>query len=320
MKWTANQRPATPILTITAMIAAAALTIFTLAGCQHKSVDDTLAAGDLAMQNTKLADAEGDYRQAVSMAPGDPRPHAALGNLYVFEQKPGQAATEYTRALAIDPRNAATHTALGRVYESQSQSGQAEEQFRAAVAIDPVNPAYRVSLATLLQREGKLGEAEAHLRTAIGLDDKNAHAHLALANVLSAEPDRGAEAEAELARVRELDPSLISGAPPAPPPTPPAATAEPPPEEPTSPPMTTSAPPPPPAPERAEQPLKVRPFDKKFLLTHDSPVYQTPQESANVVAQVHRGKYVKVTGIAGNWLRIQLRTGIIGFIPVTAAE
>jgi tetratricopeptide (TPR) repeat protein len=314
MKWTAKQRPATPVLIIAAAITAGALSIFALAGCQHKSVEDHLAAGDRAMQNTKLADAEGDYQQAASMAPDDPRPHVALGNLYVFEQKPSQAETEYTKVLELDPHNAPAHTALGNVYESQSHPGLAEEQFRAAVAIDPVNPAYRINLATLLAKQGKLGEAEAHLRTAIGLDGKSAHAHLALANVLSAEPERGAEAEAEFARVRTLDPSLIPGAAASPAP----AVGAPSPTAPTAPPETASAPPS--APATAGPPPKINETNRKFLLTHNSPVYETPQDGANVVAQVHRGKYVRVTGISGTWLRIQLRSGTVGFIPVTAAE
>jgi len=308
MKWTAKQRPVTPILSIAAALTAAALTIFMLAGCAHKSVDDTLAAGDLAMQNTKLADAESDYQQAASMAPTDPRPHIALGNLYVFEQKPAQAETEYLKVLDLDPHNGAAHTALGNVYDSQSATGLAEEQFRAAVAIDSVSPAYRINLAALLQKEGKLGEAEAHLRTAIGLAGKNARAHLALAKVLSAETDRGAEAAAEFARVRALDPSLLPGAAPAAPA--PAAAGSP-----GASPMTTPAPP-----AAAGAPPRMRDINRKFLLTHDSPVYETPQDSANVVAQVHRGKYVRVTGISGTWLRIQLKNGTVGFISVTAAE
>jgi tetratricopeptide (TPR) repeat protein len=315
MKWTARQRPAIPNLTIAATITAGALAIFVLAGCHHGSVDDQLAAGDLAMQNTKLADAESDYRQAAAMAPDDPRPHVALGNLYVFEQKPSQAETEYTKVLELNPHNAQAHTALGNIYESQSQPESAEEQFRAAVAIDSVNPAYRINLAGLLQKQGKLGEAEAHLRTAIGLDAKNAHAHLALANVLAAEPDRGAEAEAEFARVRALDASLLPGTPPAG--SPAAATS------PTSPPPTgsttiTGVPAAPP--EGAGPSPNMREINRKFLLTHDSPVYESAQDSASVVAQVHRGKYVRVTGIAGDWLRIQMRNGTVGFIPVTAAE
>jgi tetratricopeptide (TPR) repeat protein len=319
MKWIGNQRPPTSRVAIAATFAMITLATFSVAGCSHKSVDDELAAGDLAMQNTKLADAEADYQRAVALAPNDPRPHLALGNLYVFEQKPSQAEAEYTKVIELNPRHAAAHAALGNVFAGHSQAGLAEEQYRAAVAIESANPAYRINLASFLLKQGKLGEAEAHLRTALGLDGKNPRAHLALAKVLSAEPGRGAEAEAEFERVRTLNPSLLPGAAPEPPagaPEPPAGVPSPAAmPSPPAPPMTSAAPPPAPA-----RPSKLRELNRKFLLTHDSPVYQAPQESAGVVAQVHRGKYVRVTGITGKWLRVQLKNGTVGFVPVTAAE
>ena len=54
MKWTGTAS----VLARTIALGAAALMLFAFPGCGHKSVDDSLAAGDLAMQNTKLADAE----------------------------------------------------------------------------------------------------------------------------------------------------------------------------------------------------------------------------------------------------------------------
>ncbi len=311
MKWTGTAR----VLARTMTLVAAALMFFAIPGCGHKSVDDSLAAGDLAMQNTKLADAESDYREAAATAPDDPRPHVALGNLYVFEQKPAQAEAEYMKALEFDRRNAPTHTALGNIFVGQSQLGLAEEQYRAAVAIDPTNPTYRINIGILLQKLGRTGEAEAQLRTAVGLDPKNAHAHLALAKLISGEPDRQAEAEAEFAQVRTLDPTLMPAAPPpapeagASPTAPSGAPALPPAEAASVPPPTAVAP-----------MVKIRALDRRFLLTHDSPVYETPQDTANVVAQVHRRKFVHVTGITGNWFRIQMKNGTVGFIPLTAAE
>jgi tetratricopeptide (TPR) repeat protein len=276
------------------------------AGCAHKSsVDDLLAAGDQAMQNTKLADAESDYTQAASLAPNDPRPHVALGNLYVFEQKPSQAETEYIKVLQLDPRNAPAHSALASLYADQSKLGAAEEQYRAAVAIAPTNAAYRINLGSLLQRANKLDQAEAQLRTAVGLEPNNAHAHLALGKLFSAMPGHGEEAQSEFDQVRAIDPSLLPAAPPASLPAPAASPA-----------AGVSAP----APATPAPTAKVRPLNRRFLLTHNSPVYETPDESATVVAQVHRGKFVHVTGITGQWFRIQLRNGTVGFIPLSAAE
>ena len=294
------------------LIALALLCALALTACEHKSsIDDLLAAGDQAMQNTKLADAESDYQQAAALAPNDSRPHVALGNLYVFEQKAAQAETEYLKVLELEPRNAPAHSALASLYAGQSRLGSAEAQYRAAVAIVPASASYRIDLGALLQREEKLPEAEAELRTAIGLEPKNAHAHLALAKLFSAEPGHGSEAQAEFDLVRTLDPSLA----PAPPPPAPAPAASP---------MGAAGAPAAgiaAAPPAASAPApNVRPLNRRFLLTHNSPVYETPDENANVVAQVHRGKFVHVTGITGKWFRIQLKSGIVGFIPLSAAE
>jgi tetratricopeptide (TPR) repeat protein len=271
-------------------------------GCSHNSVDDYLTRGDQAMQNTRLAEAETDYQQAARIAPNDARPHFALGNLYVFEHKPRQAESELMKALELEPNNAKTHAALAGAYKALSQPGMAEAQSRAAVALDPANPEYRMNLGATLQTEQKLVPAEAEYRTALGLEPRNAHTHLALANLLSSEPNRQDEAQSEFAQVKALDPSLM--------PTTSVGIGSVPEASPSP---ATSA-----ATETKVAPLKE--FNRRFLLTHDSPVYESMSNGAHVVAQVHHGKWVRVTGMAGPWFRIQLRNGTVGFIPVTSAE
>src|SRR5262249_25077375 len=143
--------------------------------------------------------------------------------------------------------------------------------------------------------------AEAEYRTAVGLEPRNAHAHLALAALLGSEPNRQSEAEAEYAQVKALDPNLV-------PTTVGAATLA---RPAISPAVSVPAP--------AQEPA-IKDTNKRFLLTRDSPVYESMNQGARVVAQVHRRRYVHVTGLGGQWLRIQLRNGTIGFIPATAAE
>jgi tetratricopeptide (TPR) repeat protein len=270
--------------------------------CNHKGVSDYLTAGDEAMQNTRLAEAESDYQQAAKVAPSDARPHLALGSLYLFEHKPLQAASELMKALELEPGNPKAHAMLASAYAEQSELGLAEAQGRAAVALDPAKAEYRMSLGTTLQSEQKLGAAEAEYRTAVGLEPRNAHSHLALAALLNSEPNRHNEAEAEYAQVKALDPSLV--------PATAVVTATLP--APANTPMASTAP--------IVQGPALRQTNKRFLLTHDSPVYESMSDSARIVAQVHRRKYVHVIGLGGEWLRIQLRNGTIGFIPATAAE
>ncbi|HEX4209347.1 MAG TPA: tetratricopeptide repeat protein [Candidatus Binataceae bacterium] len=282
-----------------------ALAIVAIAGCHAKTADDDMAAGDQAVQAHKLSDAEADYQSAISSSPSDPRPHLALGKVYLLEQKNDPAELEFMKALDIDPKNADAHAALGGVYAAQARLELAEAQYRAAVALDPPNTNFRLSLGSTLQKENKLPTAEAEFLTAVGLQPKNAHAHLALADLLNVQPDRRTEADAEYAEVRALDPRLIPNAAASPAP---AAESTPAPSGPTAPAAVTHGAP------------ALRQVDRKFLLTHDSPVYQNADSSSKVVAQVHRRRYVHVTGVQGDWLRIKMRNGTIGFIPISAAE
>jgi tetratricopeptide (TPR) repeat protein len=285
----------------TGAIAAAGAISIVLAGCHHKTAEDYLAEGDADMQSTKLADAEKAYQEAVRIAPNDPRTHIALGNLYVFEHKPGDAQIEFMKVLETDPKNAATHVALGNLYTDQNQLGLAENQFRAAAALEPDRPNYHLDLGEVLRKEGKTSPAEDQIRTAIGLNPKDAQAHLALANLLASNPSRAAEANAEFDQVRALDAKLIPASP---------TTAVVPGGG-----STTTAEAAPPA-----DALKIKPLNKLFVLTKNSPVYQSPDETSSTVGEVRRKKYVHVTGITGNFLQIKLKNGTVGFIPVAAAE
>ena len=277
------------------------LAVIAIAGCAHNSADSYIQSGDQARQNAQMAEAEVDYLAAIKMAPEDARAHIALGNLYAFEKKLDAARAEFVKAIEQAPQDPVAHAAIGDAYAEQGQSGQAENQYRAAVAIAPTDAVYRLALGEILAKAQKLGPAESELRTAIGLEPKNAHNHLALANLLNTEPNRQDEAQAEFAEVKTLDPSLI--------PTTSAAAAMPAPGGVAS-----------PVPAGGTPHHKVKDVEKRFQLTHDSPVYEDADSSSRVVGQVHRGKFVHITGIAGDWFRVQLKTGVVGFIPLTAAE
>jgi Tfp pilus assembly protein PilF len=317
------------IRTVTPWIGAAGAlaALLLVQGCHRGGVDDQLAAGDAAMQKGQLNAAEKDYNDAVRTAPNDPRTHIALGNLYIFEHKPGPAQVEFMKVLDIDPKNAATHVALGNLYVDQDQYPLAENQYRAAVALESERPQFHLDLAESLIKENKLKDAEDEIRTAIGLDPKNAQAHYALANLLSAIPDRADEAKAEYDQARALDPKLTA----------PGEAAEASPAASAAPSLTTEV-----TPAAAETAAagasaaapagaasiasaagaapKIKPLNKLFLLTKNSPVYQGPDQTSAVVAQVRSKKYVHVTGIAGDYLQVRLKNGTIGFIPVSAAE
>ena len=64
----------------------------------------------------------------------------------------------------------------------------------------------------------------------------------------------------------------------------------------------------------------VRPTDKVFVLTHDAGVLDKPNRWGKKVAEVHQGRNVHVVGLALNYMRIKMKSGLEGFIPTSALE
>jgi tetratricopeptide (TPR) repeat protein len=288
-----------PIATVLLSMAAIALP---LSGCHKQTASDFITAGDSAVEAQKLDEAEGDYKQAVDLAPNDAGTHAALANLYLLEHKDTAAQAEFMRVLELDPKNAAAHMALGNLYNQQAQYAMAEAQYRAAIAIDSSKSNYHVDLAAVLAKQGRSAEAQTELRTAIGFDPKNAQAHYQLGNLLATTPGHEAEAKAEYDQAHQLDPKLI------------------PPPEPTALP-TISATQAPTGAAASSSNIKAINPPRLFLLTHDSPVYANPDATSGEVGKVKHRKYVRVIGLAGkDWLQIKLKDGTVGFIPTSAAE
>jgi tetratricopeptide (TPR) repeat protein len=298
-----------------------AIPLLLASGCGRKSAGDYIKAGDQALHDNQVGNAQEDYEAAVKLAPDDVQAHLKLGDFYMFEHNYPAAEVEYTKVAVLKPLNAQAHEALAKLYTARSQFSLAENQMRAAVVLDPVSAAYRQQLAAILNQRNQVGQAEIELRTAVGLSPGDAHLHLALAKFLATLPSERAAADEEFARVRQIDPSLLPSA------SAPAEASAAPPEAPSAPPpgppepATASAPPP--APMIAAAPPSAKPMkvlNKKFRLTHNSPVYQNPNANSSVLGQVHRRRYVHVTGITGDWLQVTLRNGTVGFIPVNAAE
>lgn len=276
------------------------------AGCGSKSVGDYLAAGDRALQHNEPATAEQNYSSAAKLAPNDPQTHVALANLYVYEHNPDAAKQEFMRAVELDPRDVRAHLGLGKVFFDRGQFTMAEEQYLAAAALDPANPRCHMELATVAERTGKPETAERELRTAIGLLPKDGQPHFALANFLDKQSGRRADAEVEYGRAQALDPRLARPAAAPPAGTAPAIAAAP------SGPTAAGAP--------ASGAPKIKALDKNFKLTHNSPVYEKPDNTSRIVGNVRRNKYVHVTGITADWLQVRLHSGTVGFIPTSAAE
>ncbi|HEY6394859.1 MAG TPA: hypothetical protein VIX12_05530 [Candidatus Binataceae bacterium] len=63
-----------------------------------------------------------------------------------------------------------------------------------------------------------------------------------------------------------------------------------------------------------------KPTDKIFLLTSDASVLDKPNRWGKKVSQVHKGFNVHAVGIALNYVQIKMKSGLQGYIPVTALQ
>ncbi len=64
----------------------------------------------------------------------------------------------------------------------------------------------------------------------------------------------------------------------------------------------------------------LKPMDKEFVLTADSPVRSEPNRWAKRVAEVHKGHSVHVVGMSLNYIKIKMKSGTEGFVPIAAVE
>jgi tetratricopeptide (TPR) repeat protein len=289
---------------IVAEVVAGALIIALGNGCRHNTVDSYLEAGHAALQHDRLNQAEHDFEAAEKLAPADARTHLALGDLYLLKHNTDGARQEFERAIELEPKNVPARVKLARLFVQMSRDGSAEEQYLAVLAFDPANVDAHFGLAEIFRDQGNNAEAERELRTTIGLAPKDAQAHYALATLLSKQNGRQQEAQTEFAAVRALDPNLL----------PPTTVVN---ETPSAP-SATGTPTPQENANAAEKVKSVK--QRRFLLSRDSPVYNDANTDSQVVAHVHRGKYVMVTGVGDKWVRIRLRSGVVGFIPTSAVE
>jgi hypothetical protein len=64
----------------------------------------------------------------------------------------------------------------------------------------------------------------------------------------------------------------------------------------------------------------ITPTDKMFLLTRDAGVLDKPNKWGKKLAEVHKGHNVHVVGVALSYMMIKMKSGLTGFIPMSALE
>jgi tetratricopeptide (TPR) repeat protein len=127
-----------------------------------KSPDDPDLLYYLSRAATSLSSQSLD--RLLSVFPGTPRGHQALGqNYFVMKMFPA-AAKEYEEALALRPDLPDLRLELGQVYAASSEWENAEKQFREETKLQPGNAEAAYRLGDALLQQGKMKEAAEELR------------------------------------------------------------------------------------------------------------------------------------------------------------
>ena len=92
--------------------------------------------GVLLVERYRLDEALPLLREAVRIAPGESKAHAALGRLYQRKGDLAAAQGELERAVALDANSGSLHFQLGQVYRRQGAKAKAAAEFAQASALD----------------------------------------------------------------------------------------------------------------------------------------------------------------------------------------
>ena len=163
----------------------------------HRAAAARLAAGGIDERRVALR----ELKEAVALAPDEPRHWLAYGRLCLEAGFDQQARGGFERAAALDPRDGAARLGLGQVWKrdwlatlDSTSFAKATAHLLAAVRLDPESSEAWGLLAPLLYERGRLSEACAAAERACAGRGDRAEAQLATA-YLSYRSGRTAQAE-----------------------------------------------------------------------------------------------------------------------------
>ena len=102
----------------------------------HPSEQPMLNLAIILIRRGSLEEAERLLKQAVAIAPTNPRIRDQLGHLYMQQEQFANAQIEFEQAVAIAPENASFHFLLGRVYRHEGITDKADIEFARAAKLN----------------------------------------------------------------------------------------------------------------------------------------------------------------------------------------
>ena len=192
---------------VTAMLVLA--TLASLPACYHSArAKEHVEKGNGYAAKNQLAEAESEYRQAISIDPKFGDAYDRLGLVELRQDRPTAAATSFSRAVELDPKNLEARLRLGNLLVSAAQYEAGRRQAEAVLDRDGRNSgAHRLIGQADLRQLDYVG-AESELRQAIDLapHDPQAYEDLGLAQLLDAEYGAAEKSFENAVEVKPEDP------------------------------------------------------------------------------------------------------------------
>jgi tetratricopeptide (TPR) repeat protein len=164
-----------------------------------------IAAARLFENQSKFAEAEGKYHEALRAAPSDLNALVGLARLYDRQAQPQKAIEVYQKALQAHPTSALVYNDLGLCYRRQRQLDKSIVALKRAVDLNGENAKYRNNLAGALVEAGRSGEAYEQF----ALVNSPSVAHYNVACLLQ-QKGQQAEATQHLQQALAQDPTLAA--------------------------------------------------------------------------------------------------------------
>ncbi len=168
-------------------------------------------AGLLELQDGQPQAALALVEQAAAAAPGEPRHHFGLGQVFHALHRYEEAAAAYRRVLQADPHSADAHFALGVSLQSLGDHADAIVAYETAAQLQPDFSDAFLNLGNCQQLCGRTTQAAAAYTRALALRPDNAGAMANLGLVLQA-MNRTDEGVVLLRAAADLEPGVASHA------------------------------------------------------------------------------------------------------------
>lgn len=171
-----------------------------------KDPEPHLSAGLLLENESKFADAESEYKQALALDPSSDAV-VALANLYMRGRRFPEAEEYLRKLVAEQPGNAAAHIQLGRVLAAEGKNDAAVSELQAGAKSSPADPSIEYDLADLYTSLGKNDQAEAVYRELLTKNPNDPDLHRGLGQSLLRQK-KYADAQQEFLTVVKLKPDF----------------------------------------------------------------------------------------------------------------